>query len=131
MKIYTIGYSGRTLDDMRRILNEADGALLDIRMSPRSRKPGFSEKRLREAFRDNYLWMPEFGNVNYSGGPVELGDPALGIEMIDAIQKDAIEDEWNGAIFLMCVCKDAATCHRHIVAELLREHGYTVEEWQD
>ena len=128
---YTIGYSGRTAQELQQIVNNADGALLDIRISPRSRKVGFNRRQLESLFGDNYLWTPEFGNAALDTGGIELHDPASGLEMIRAIYEDSIADEWNGAVFLMCACADAATCHRAVVAELLREHGYEVTEWTD
>ena len=130
VRFYTIGYSGRTMEDLQRILAKEDGAILDIRISPRSRKPGFNKKQLSAAFDDDYLWVPEFGNNSDTGG-IELYNPALGLEMVKAIYDDSVSDGWNGAVFLMCLCKDAATCHRSEVAQLMREHGYEVTEYQD
>ncbi len=126
MKIYTIGYSGRTVAGMAEILERTNGALLDIRLSPRSRKPGFSEKRLREQLGERYEWIHEFGNINYKAGGIKIADPEVGVAIIDEITKES-----DSTLFLMCACKDPATCHRSTVAALLREQGYTVEEWQD
>lgn len=122
MKIYLLGYSGRTPDDIKRIVGK--GLLLDIRLSPKSRKPGFSKKRLEEAFGEQYQWLYEFGNENYQGGDVKLYDPEAGLEIIKEICKLS-----PGPLFLMCVCRDGATCHRRQVGELLQENGYEVEEY--
>lgn len=130
MRMFTIGYLGRTPADLLAIVEEHDGMLFDIRLSPKSRKPGFSEKRLRELFGDRYEWLYEFGNENYSGGPggtIKLYDPDVGLEIIEDVRQDK---EAPGAIFLMCACRDYNTCHRRIVGELLRGKGYEVEEWQ-
>ena len=130
VKFYTIGYSGRTIEDLQRILAKEDGAILDIRISPRSRKPGFNEKRLEAMFGDRYLWLPEFGNDS-EDEEIRLSDPNFGLTIIEAIYKDSVADGWNGSVFLMCLCKDATTCHRSEVARLMREHGYEVTEYQD
>lgn len=128
VRFYTIGYAGRTADDLEAILKREDGALLDIRISPRSRKPGFNKSQLEKRFGEDYLWVVEFGN-NSSDGGIELADPDFGLDLIKSIYDDSVEDNWNGAVFLMCACADPSTCHRTTVAALLREHGYEVTEY--
>jgi uncharacterized protein (DUF488 family) len=130
VRFYTIGYSGRSLDDLKAIMAKEDGAILDIRISPRSRKPDFNRKRLETTFGDRYLWTPAFGNAGLGTEEIELADPELGLRMIEAIYRDSIEDDWSGAVFLMCICKDPAGCHRSVVAQLMRDHGYEVTEYE-
>lgn len=123
--IYTIGYSGRTADDIKRIVG--GGLLLDIRFSPRSRKAGFSQKKLEENFNDQYQWLYEFGNENFRGNTILLYDPAAGLEIIKTLS----EKYHDMPLFLMCACANPTTCHRATVATLLRKHGYEVTEYKD
>lgn len=125
MTIYLLGYSGRTVEDIQRVVG--NGLLLDIRLSPQSRRPGFSRKSLEEHFGESYMWLYEFGNENYTtgNGDIALYDPEVGLEIVRGLC--ALDNVQN--IFLMCVCKNEATCHRRQVGELLRAAGYQVEEW--
>lgn len=123
--IYMFGYSKRSIADIQRIIGP-EGLLLDIRLSPKSRRAGFSEKRLSETFGDQYTWLYEFGNENYGGGDVKLYDPEIGLEIMAEIVK-----EHTGPIFLMCLCRDGDTCHRRVVGELLRNHGYEAKEYTE
>lgn len=123
-QIYTIGYSGRSPDELKQIVG--DGILLDIRMSPRSRKPGFSQKSLAAAFGESYQWFPEFGNKDYNSGGMSINQPLRGWRRLRQLCKTT-----DRPIFLMCACADPEHCHRAEVARLLRLFRYKVVEWVD
>ena len=129
MKIYTIGYSGRTIEELKAITDSHNGGILDIRYSPRSRRPEWSKKRLTALYGNLYLHLWEWGNELYNQGEIQLADFTEGLRVFKGIEEDAKAAEWNGAIFLMCACKEYDRCHRRQVAELLREHGYEVKEY--
>jgi len=133
MKLYTIGYSGRSIEELQSIVWAKNGILLDIRYSARSRRPEFSHKRLLERFGEWYNHVPEWGNLNYrASGAIEIADFDGGMNTVMRFIEDyRASTGWPGDVFLMCACADPNTCHRSIVASLLREHGYTVTEWQD
>jgi uncharacterized protein (DUF488 family) len=120
-KVYTIGYSGRTPEGVLAIMNELGGAVLvDVRFKPVSRfQPQWNGKSLANLLGPLYVPLPEFGNVNYKEGPIEIADYAAGVAKLRALGKPAV---------LMCVCKDAATCHRTTLAGMLRADGFEVEE---
>jgi len=130
MKIYLIGYLGRTAEELEAIVTAKDGILMDIRISAKSRKADFSEKRLIERFGDWYMWVPEFGNAGI-GTNIEIDDPDRGIEAIEHIIDYQKASGWPGDLFLMCACRDGNTCHRRVVGELLREYGFDVAEYED
>ena len=47
--LFTIGYEGKSIDEFKQVLLDNDiGLLLDVRESGRSRKPYFSNGKLRE-----------------------------------------------------------------------------------
>ena len=112
------------MDDLLAILNQTGGVLLDIRYSPRSRRPGFSRSGFERAIGDRYAHLPELGNVDYKGDTITISDPEVGLEVVRQIA-----EEIDGPIFLMCACEDAVNCHRSDVGGWLREEGYTVKEW--
>ena len=70
-------------------------------------------------------WIPEFGNVNYAkpGAPIVLHDSEAGLATVLPLLTVQ-------PLILLCACsyRERATCHRLMVAELLREEtGCTVE----
>jgi hypothetical protein len=62
----TIGYQGRTVDDLIGALRGADvKVLVDVRLTPLSRKPGLSKNGLAARLRDagiDYVHLPQLGN---------------------------------------------------------------------
>ncbi len=119
--VYGIGYSGRTLDEIRQLLEQLDAYLVDIRFVPNSRNPAFRQKALINALGDRYIHVQAFGNPNFrSGGPVEIADYDAGKAALEALDKPTL---------LMCMCKDPATCHRTVVLRHLAEDGFETQEW--
>ena len=121
--VYTLGYSGRTPQQIEALVESLDATLFDVRFSPRSRLPQWCAKQLRSLLGDRYHHVREFGNANYkSAGPVELVDFAAGAAAIIT---------WGSiyrSVILMCVCSDPAQCHRTVIAGLLRANGFQVTE---
>ena len=82
-------------------------------LSPRSRNPDYSGKRLTERLGDRYVWLNQFGNRNYRGGPIRLVDFKAGVLRVEELID-------SGKIcVLMCGCADVNVCHRKHVAEAL------------
>lgn len=120
-KVYTIGYSCRTPNEILEIVERLGAQLVDVRYSPASRMPQWSGLRLRQLFGERYTHLRQFGNANYkNGGPIQLVDYASGKVYLDALERPAV---------LMCVCSDPAICHRTTIANLLRADGFEVEEY--
>lgn len=118
-QVYTIGYTGRKPADIEKVVKDLDAILLDIRFSPYSRVSHWMGYSLRAKFGDRYHHVKALGNANYKGGSVEIVDYAAGRDTIESLDKPVI---------LMCACGDPATCHRTVVAEMLRADGFTVAE---
>jgi len=53
--LYTLGYTGWAVDDVVAALDRLNAVLVDVRISPRSRNPAYSGKRLRERLGDRYV----------------------------------------------------------------------------
>ena len=119
-QVYTIGYSGRSTEDMKAIIEDLDASLFDIRFSPFSRNPAWAGRNLRSVFGFRYFHVKNLGNANYKGdGPISILDYNAGRL---AIEKSA------RPVILMCACGHYATCHRATVARMLQADGFTVEE---
>lgn len=111
-KIYTLGYARWTVDQVAVAARELDGVLADIRHSPYTSKPGFSKEELRQRFRNRYVHIAGFGNVNYKEGPVELADFEKGLHRVRQLKRVPI---------LLCGCRSATRCHRSTVALKIAE----------
>lgn len=118
-QVFTVGYSGKSLPDIQRLIAEREAVLFDIRFKPFSQNPAFQLATLSRRLGDDYLHVGAFGNVNYKGGPIEIVDYERGRALVEASERPVI---------LMCVCGDPTHCHRTVVAEMLRADGFEVSE---
>ncbi len=119
-KLYTVGYSGRTPEEIASHLTRLGAHLVDVRFKPYSQwQPQWNQASLQNLLGPLYHWFGCWGNRNYKGGSVEIADYAKGLREIKEI---------GGPCVLMCTCKDAATCHRTVLASMLHADGYEVEE---
>lgn len=115
MTIYTLGYSGWKIEDIEAVVERLDAVLVDVRMVPRSRVPTWNVGVLGRRLGGRYLWLREFGNRNYKGGPIDIVDFAAG-------QAKLAEVVASGkAIILFCGCADVSVCHRKLLAESLAQ----------
>jgi len=137
---YTTHYYGRTIEEFLDVLvAHRVGTLVDTRSQPASRRPEYGSQRLGEALRDHsvvYLSAPGLGcprrlrleawrTGDYSG-------------LWDWYTRNVVETVFWGyvellrgypaPVALMCVERDPALCHRHLLADALRRAGYTVAE---
>ena len=111
--IFTFGYSGASLAQLKWLSERFEATVVDTRYSTSTRRVDFSAQRLEAVLKERYVHIPEFGNVNYkNGGPVKLADPKLGISRISGILS-------SGSVILLCVCASWEECHRSDVAQLL------------
>lgn len=125
MKIYTLGYWGRTVEEVRGIAEDRDGILIDVRLSPLSRLPQWNLYSLAFTLRERYRHISYFGNANFkAGGPFKIVDFETG----KAILQDILDQHPERNPILMCACKDVHRCHRQLVSDLLsRAFGCAVE----
>jgi hypothetical protein len=124
-EVFLLGYAGRTPEEIRRIAEMVDATVVDIRWRAGSRHPQWAKSNLAKTLGPGrYVHVPALGNLNYKGerGPqIEIADFDAGRRALDRIA---------GSVILLCVCKDAATCHRTTVAGMLRAAGgYAIAEW--
>jgi hypothetical protein len=104
------------LEQVAELVAVHNAVLVDVRLNPISRKPGFNKYRLARTLGESrYVHVQAFGNVNHrAGGAVRLKDPQEGLDSVLPLLA-------GRNIMLICGCKDAATCHRSDVARLIAE----------
>lgn len=136
LPIYTIGYEGKSADELIDALLVNDvRVLIDVRELPISRKRGLSKTALSaacEAEAIGYVHLKALGNpkaIRKSGGTAEeiidafrahldaavaSGDPLVraALDTVALLRR-------RGPVCLMCYEADETTCHRTVVAERL------------
>ena len=135
-QLSTIGYEGKTLDEMLGELKEAGVEIvLDVRAVAASRRPGFSKTALSGALREqgiDYLHLrplgtPAAGREAARKGLIEemraiyaeqLETPEAGLAIEQALAEAA---ERHAA--LLCYEKEAPDCHRSMLAEHLLDRA--------
>jgi uncharacterized protein (DUF488 family) len=115
MTIYTLGYSGRKIEDVEAVLGRLNAILVDVRMVPRSRwAPLWNAAALHDRLGDRYVWLKEFGNRNYKGTfeQIEIADFPTGEKRLREIAAP------GKAVVLMCGCRDVNVCVRSVRSKL-------------
>ena len=127
----TIGYEGRSADELVEELKSARiRVLIDVRLTPLSRKPGLSKRRLAESLEQAgiaYVHLPALGNPKENRASFRTGDPrsrtrfrallrspeaAAALEQVAALTADS-------RVALLCFERHASECHRHVVSDEL------------
>lgn len=134
------GYEGRSPDDL---VDDAQrwgvATVVDVRLNPISRKPGFSKRRLAErldAAGLSYVHMPALGNPRdnregFSDPSGEAGRAARQRFADDVLaQSEAAEAvaqlltlSDSGSVLLLCYEAAERCCHRSLVLEAVRDRA--------
>jgi uncharacterized protein (DUF488 family) len=133
---YTVGYSGRTIDEFIGLLSEAGvRCVIDIRFTPISMyKPDFSRTNLERALTRagfEYMHVPRLGVPrDIRARAIETGNRETIWEWYDKhvvepfLRKNLHEFmNLNHPVALMCVELDPTECHRHRLFLALEEEG--------
>lgn len=118
-KLYTVGYLNLSSSALLFQFAAAHGlAVVDIRLKPRSRKPGWSQSALSATGREagaRYYINPDMGNVNYHSPdqPIVLNNVVAGLTILENIMEES-----EGGAILLCACRNFATCHREEVIRI-------------
>ena len=115
--LYTIGYGGRTPNEVLVLLRKQEvRVLVDVRALPRSRIPGFSKGELARFLRSEnitYYHIEALGNANRKAGPGEptqLVDETSGLSaLLDILSRYEVA--------IMCAERDYKYCHRSYIAD--------------
>jgi uncharacterized protein (DUF488 family) len=127
-RLVSIGYEGRTVDELIKVLR-AQGVtvLVDVRMTPLSRKPGLSKRKLAEHLEASgieYLHLKALGNPKNNRPPFWQGRAADGCSAFDGLL-DSPEPRAalatiagltaSATVAILCFERDHHRCHRQVV----------------
>ncbi|MFZ6003050.1 MAG: DUF488 family protein [Actinomycetota bacterium] len=141
-RIYSVGYEGLTLAGLiDRLVGARVSALVDVRLNPVSRKPGFSRRRLSEALAEagiDYLHEKELGNPPDNRDSFRTGDGNAGRERMRAMLSNGASSALDRVVELavadriavLCVERDHSHCHRHVITEMVVERNPNIEVLQ-
>jgi uncharacterized protein (DUF488 family) len=132
-KLFTVGYEGRSLDELiDQLLGAGVDRLVDVRELPLSRRRGFSKTALSEALREvgiEYMHVRALGNPKpnrerYWAGDVE-GGAAVYRKHLNNGSRSALvelaESLGEDPLCLLCFERNHAECHRDVIVEALQE----------
>lgn len=135
-RLFTIGYEGKTIDELLQALREAGVELLiDVRAVAASRRPGFSKTALAGALGEHgidYLHLRPLGTPKAGREAARKGRiaemRAIFEEQLETPEAELAMARAEEAVggrptALLCFEADAAGCHRSIVAERLMARG--------
>ncbi len=132
-KLFTVGYEGRSLDELIDELLGADvERLVDVRELPLSRRRGFSKRALSEALQQagiEYVHVRALGNPKpnrerYWAGDIEGGAAVYRTHLNNGSRwalNELAESLDDGRACLLCFERNHAQCHRNVIVEALEE----------
>ncbi|MFD9541395.1 DUF488 family protein [Streptomyces sp. NPDC060022] len=138
--LWSAGYEGRDINSFVAALQGAGvSAVADVRMTPISRKPGFSKTRLNEALVAagiEYVHLRALGNPKDNRAPFWEGrldegrarfKDLLQTEAAMACLADLAERAKKSRVAVLCFEQDVERCHRAVVlTEVQRVAGVSV-----
>jgi len=125
-RIFSIGHSNRSLDELVRILKSHEiAALVDIRSYPRSkRNSNFNREHMEvmlPGFGIEYLWIKELGGLREGGYEEYMGSE----EFTEGLSQ-LVEIAQSKPCAFMCAELKWRECHRSFVAERLFREAWDV-----
>ncbi len=138
-RIYSVGYEGLEVRGLIDSLSSAGVSLLvDVRLNPVSRKPGWSKKALKaelEAAGIEYRHEAALGNPPDNRDSFRRGDGEEGRrrmrEILDngsgaALQR-LVDEAREQRIVVLCVERGAQQCHRQVITDMAQEIDPSIE----
>ncbi|MFI1967235.1 DUF488 family protein [Streptomyces pathocidini] len=134
--LWSAGYEGRDIDSfVASLLDSRIDVVADVRLTPISRKKGFSKTRLGEALAEagiEYTHLRGLGNPKdnrepFWDGRLDVGRARFrGVLRSDEAQSDLdrlAEQARQSRVAVLCFEKDESRCHRQVVLETVRERA--------
>ncbi|WP_326796784.1 DUF488 family protein [Streptomyces sp. NBC_01808] len=131
--LWSAGYEGRDIDSfVAALIDSHVSVVADVRLTPISRKKGFSKTRLKEALAEvgiEYTHLRGLGNPKdnrepFWDGRVEVGQARFrSLLRSDEAQADLdrlAEHAQTSRVAVLCFEKDESRCHRQVVLETIR-----------
>ncbi len=121
-QVFTCGYSGHTVAQLKQAAEAWNARVLDIRLSPKSMRPEWNEEALKQLLGWRYYHLGALGNDNYKNdGPIKIHNPKLGIDIVEQLL-------CTKSLILLCGCADYHSCHRAVVSQMLRARRIITQE---
>ncbi len=120
--IYTTGYGGKNIADLKPMLDALDAVLVDVRFVPHSEILHWRKTYLKVLLDWKYLHVPNLGNRTFKEDRITIQNLKLGIETVLNLERNAV---------LMCGCEKLENCHRLMIAGELMKQGIETEEISD
>jgi len=127
--LYSVGYEGRTADQLAELLAMMRvDVLVDVRLTPLSRKPGLSKRKLAELLEAHgieYVHEPLLGNLRdnrdgFHNGHLKEAKERFA-ERLSNGSRDAflalVERARSENVAMLCVEAEQERCHRQVIAE--------------
>lgn len=122
--IYTTGYTGKDINDLKPMLDAFDAVLVDVRFAPYSQILHWRQIYLKVLLGKKYLHIPNLGNRTYKEDKITIQNLKLGVETVLNLEFDVV---------LMCVCEKPENCHRRVIIEELHQRNIEtieLETWK-
>jgi transcriptional regulator with XRE-family HTH domain len=134
--LWSAGYEGRDIDSfVASLLSSRINVVADVRLTPISRKKGFSKTRLEEALAEasiEYTHLRGLGNPKdnrapFRDGRLDVGRARFrGVLRSEEAQTDLerlAEHARQSRVAVLCFEKDESRCHRQVVLETVRKRA--------
>ena len=137
MKLYTIGYAGKTAQEFFTILRNAGiKKVIDVRLYPSTKDSGFAKSKdlaffLRVLCRISYEHRKEFAPTatllkGYKEGSISWTEYEEQYGNICQARRFMLTPDMDGCCFL-CTEPISEKCHRRLLVEYLAKQGEDVE----
>lgn len=134
--LWSAGYEGRDIDSfVASLLDSRIDVVADVRLTPISRKKGFSKTRLGQALAEagiEYTHLRGLGNPKENRAPFWDGRLDVGRDGFrDVLRSEEAQADLDrlaehaqqSRVAVLCFEKDESRCHRQVVLEKVRERA--------
>lgn len=133
------GYEGRSVEDLvARACRDGGATVVDVRLTPISRKRGFSKRALAERLKScgiEYIHLPGLGNPRDNREGFASPTAPAGVEAHERFNREVLSSpdavdalaelerlSEDRPVILLCFEADGACCHRSLVIAWIEEH---------
>lgn len=110
--LYTTGYQGINPEKLKETAKWLKAIVIDIRFSPRASDLRWDGQNLRYVLGNAYRHLPDLGNKNCPGDPLEFVNLERGVATVKKLLG-------RQNVILLCACWNVGTCHRKPAAEAI------------
>ena len=131
--LVSLGYEGRSAQELvDQLVRNQVTTLVDVRLTPLSRKPGLSKQKLSAALSAvgiDYVHLRHLGNPKDNRDGFRSGDGASRARFHDVLRspdglaalRHVVDLIDGGTVALLCFERDHQICHRDVVLSEVRE----------